>query len=199
MSDKISTIKMPFGEGIDFFKGWLKHPKQVGAVVATSRYASRSMASVVRPEGDLPVLEVGAGTGVVTRQILARGLPPEKLVIIEYAAGFAARLKREFPQSRVIHGDVLEMDALVGTPDQQKFDCVISGIPMLNLKPDERIDIIKRFLARVPRGRPVIQITHGPKNPVPSDGTKFHAARHDVVLRNLPPAYLWSYTLPTTV
>ncbi len=50
-----------------FFKGLVSQPKTVGAIVPTSIYMARRMASVANPASNLPILELGPGTGVVTK------------------------------------------------------------------------------------------------------------------------------------
>ena len=72
LSDRLS-------EDIRFFKGWLDGPKTVGTPFATSPFTGRAMASVINAASGLPVLEIGPGTGAVTREILARGIAPERL------------------------------------------------------------------------------------------------------------------------
>lgn len=77
-----------FEEEVQFFKGWQKDKKGVGALIPTSVYAARRMASVVNPRSGLPILELGAGTGVITKAILARGIKPRQLVSVEYSRIF---------------------------------------------------------------------------------------------------------------
>ena len=72
-----------FDDELKFFKGWIDKPKAVGSIVPTSSIAARRMASVVNPDSGLPVLEVGPGTGVITRAILAGGVKPENLYLVE--------------------------------------------------------------------------------------------------------------------
>ena len=54
------------------------------------------MARCIRPEMEA-VAEIGAGTGTITRAILARGLPPARLELYELNAAFCARLRDAFP------------------------------------------------------------------------------------------------------
>lgn len=74
-----------FDEELQFFKGWQKDKKGVGALIPTSIYAARRMASVVNPRSGMPILELGAGTGVITKAILERGIEPHRLVSVEYS------------------------------------------------------------------------------------------------------------------
>jgi phosphatidylethanolamine/phosphatidyl-N-methylethanolamine N-methyltransferase len=86
-----------FDDELKFFKGWIDKPKAVGSIVPTSTIAARRMASVVNPDSGLPVLELGPGTGVITRAILARGVKPENLYSIEYSNDFVRHLTAQFP------------------------------------------------------------------------------------------------------
>lgn len=78
-----------FEEEVQFFKGWQKDRKRVGALMPTSVHAARRMASVIDPASGLPVLELGAGTGVITKAILERGIKPHQLVSVEYSKDWA--------------------------------------------------------------------------------------------------------------
>jgi phosphatidylethanolamine/phosphatidyl-N-methylethanolamine N-methyltransferase len=182
-----------FGPDIRFFKGWLDGPKTVGTPFATSLYTGRAMASVIDTASGLPVLEVGPGTGTITREILARGVAPENLYAIEFSEDFALGLRRSFPGVHIIHGDVLALDRLLGKKRSLVFDCVISAIPLLNFPLARRIAYVEDMLNRIPPGRPMIQVTYSPVSPVPPRSGSFSVERADFILRNVPPAHLWTY------
>ncbi|MGJ8569183.1 MAG: phospholipid N-methyltransferase PmtA [Hoeflea sp.] len=182
-----------FDDEIRFFKGWIDGPKAVGAIMPTSSVTARSMASVVNPVSGLPVLELGPGTGVITRAILARGIAASDLVSIEYSAVFHARLQMDFPGVRFIRGDAFNLDETLGHSKNCLFDSVVSGIPLLNFPMISRVALIEDLLDRVPPGRPVVQFSYGPSSPVVSHGASFQVVHHDFVLRNVPPARLWIY------
>ena len=186
-------IAEKFDEEVRFFKGWMDGPKAVGAVLPTSDVTARSMASVINPDSGLPVLELGPGTGVITRAILARGVKPENLWSVEYSADFVEHLREAFPDVNIIHGDAFDLDATLGEKRDQRFDCVISAVPLLSFPMDKRIAVVEDLLRRIPPGRPVVQITYGPLSPVPPKRADFAVSHHDFVLRNFPPAQLWVY------
>ena len=182
-----------FDDEIRFFKGWIDGPKAVGAIMPTSSVTARSMASVVDPASGLPVLELGPGTGVITRAILARGVAAPDLVSIEYSPVFHARLQIDFPGVRFIRGDAFNLDDTLGELKTALFDSVVSGIPLLNFPMASRVQLIEDLLDRVPPGRPVVQFSYGPSSPVISNDASFQVVHHDFVLRNVPPARLWIY------
>jgi phosphatidylethanolamine/phosphatidyl-N-methylethanolamine N-methyltransferase len=188
------TIAKKFDEEVRFFRGWMDKPKAVGAIIPTSSVTARRMASVVNPASGLPVLEIGPGTGVITRAILARGIPAGKLYLVEYARGFVEHLRRNFPDVNVIQGDAFDLTGALGEDAPKQFDSVISGIPLLNFPVERRVAYIEDLLDRVPPGRPVIQLTYGPKSPVPPGLGNYSVRHFDFVIRNLPPTQLWLYS-----
>ena len=143
-----------FDEEIRFFKGMMQGPKTVGSIVPTSSITARKMASVANPHSDLPVLELGPGTGAITKAILAHGVKPEKLVAIEYSTDFYQHLVQLYPDVTFINGDAFDLDKTLGSLKDQKFDSVISGIPLLNFPMQARIALLESLLDRMPAGRP---------------------------------------------
>lgn len=193
MKNNISDrLARKFDNELKFFRGWLDGPKAVGAIVPTSQFAARSMASVITPESGLPVLELGPGTGAITRAILER-VSADKLTSIEYSPDFYEHLRNEYPGVDIRLGDAFDLDNTLGDGGATRFDCVISAVPLLNFPMETRIRLIDGLLDRLPKGRPVIQISYGPVSPVATKGTRIVAAPHDFVLRNIPPARLWAY------
>lgn len=183
-----------FDEEIRFFKGWMDGPKSVGAICPTSSVTARRMASVITPSSGLPVLELGPGTGVITKAILESGISPSDLVSIEYSTDFFQHLTRSYPGVNFINGDAFDLGKTLGELRDQTFDCVISAIPLLSFPMERRIALIEDLLDRVPAGRPVMQITYGPISPVIARPERYRIKHYDFVVRNIPPAQLWTYT-----
>ncbi|SMD16994.1 phospholipid N-methyltransferase PmtA [Rhizobium sp. RU36D] len=186
-------ISQKFDNEIRFIKGMLNGPKTVGAIAPTSIYTARRMASVIDLTSDLPVLELGPGTGVITKAILERGVAPEKLVAIEYSADFHSRLVEDFPGVKFIHGDAFDLTRTLAPLGDIKFQTVVSGIPLLNFPMAMRIKLLEDLLDRLPVGRPVIQFSYGPVSPIAPKPESYHIQHFDFMIRNIPPAQLWIY------
>jgi phosphatidylethanolamine/phosphatidyl-N-methylethanolamine N-methyltransferase len=185
-----------FDEEIRFFKGWMDGPKSVGAILPTSGVTARRMASVITPQSGLPVLELGPGTGIITKAILQKGITPENLVSIEFSTDFYQHLAKTFPRVNFINGDAFDLEKTLGTFRDRQFDSVISAIPMLSFPMERRIALLEDLLNRMPRGRPVMQITYGPVSPIVARPDRYQIKHYDFVVRNIPPAQLWTYTRP---
>ncbi|RWN31717.1 MAG: methyltransferase domain-containing protein [Mesorhizobium sp.] len=182
-----------FDDELKFFKGWIDKPKAVGSIVPTSSITARKMASVVNPKSGLPVLEVGPGTGVITRAILAQGVKPENLYAVEYSPDFVRHLRRLYPGVNVIEGDAFNLDATLGDKSGLTFDSVVSGVPLLNFPVAQRIAYVESLLDRIPTGRPIVQLTYGPLSPIPPGRGDYTVEHFHFVIRNIPPTQLWIY------
>ncbi|RWO89775.1 phospholipid N-methyltransferase PmtA [Mesorhizobium sp.] len=187
------TLAEKFDDELKFFKGWIDKPKAVGSIVPTSSITARKMASVVNPMSGLPVLEVGPGTGVITRAILAHGVKPENLYAVEYSPDFVRHLRQLYPGVNVIEGDAFNLDATLGDKSGLIFDSVISGVPLLNFPVEQRVGYVESLLDRIPTGRPVVQLTYGPLSPIPPGRGDYTVEHFHFVIRNIPPTQLWIY------
>ncbi|RWB78279.1 MAG: methyltransferase domain-containing protein [Mesorhizobium sp.] len=182
-----------FDDELKFFKGWIDKPKTVGSIVPTSSITARKMASIVNPRSGLPVLEVGPGTGVITRAILAQGVKPENLYAVEYSTDFVRHLRGLYPGVNVIEGDAFNLNATLGDKRDMVFDSVVSGVPLLNFAVAQRIAYIESLLDRIPAGRPIVQLTYGPLSPIPAGRGDYTVEHFDFIFRNIPPTQLWIY------
>ena len=187
--EKASGLK----EGFGFLKAWLRQPKSVGSVWPTSAPMARRMAGVIDLSSGLPILEVGPGTGTITKAIFEAGLPHHLLWSLEYSHVFAARLKAKYPLAHVVEGDAFELTRSLGVAGPRQFDSAISALPLLNFPLALRISFVEQVLDRLPAGRPLIQFSYGPKSPVLPGLGRYKVKRVGMVLRNIPPAQLWVF------
>lgn len=182
-----------FDDELKFFKGWIDKPKAVGSIIPTSSITARKMASIIDVKSGLPVLEVGPGTGVITKAILKHGVKPENLYAVEYSHDFVMHLRRNYPGVNVIEGDAFDLDTTLGEKASLTFDSVVSGVPLLNFPVAARVKYVESLLDRIPEGRPIVQLTYGPKSPVPPGLGNYTVEKFDFIIRNIPPTMLWIY------
>src|SRR5579884_4442428 len=80
-----------------FLREYLRHFHHTGAVLPSSRSLAKALARHVgEGDGERRVLEVGPGTGSVTRQIVARLRLNERLDLVELNPAFVERLTHRF-------------------------------------------------------------------------------------------------------
>src|SRR3546814_7721642 len=79
----------------------ISDPQRVSALAPSSTALADLITSEITP-ASAPVIELGPGTGVFTRALLARGVPREDLVLVEAGADFARSLQLRFPDVRIL-------------------------------------------------------------------------------------------------
>lgn len=182
------------GEELLFLRRWLAHPLKVGALLPSSAWLGRLVARNVTLGAGEYVVEVGAGTGTVTRELLASGIPSDRLFVVELDPDLCAFLRRQLPGANVIQGDATQLRALLPADVPGKVRTVISGIPMVTLPlPLQRRMIDAWFDVMGPGGR-MLQYTYSLVSPLPEARLGVRGRRCGIVMRNVPPAWVWSYT-----
>ncbi len=176
-----------------FFRAWLANPRQVGAVAPSAPAMAAKLASIVRPDMGLPILELGPGTGVVTREILKRGAKARDLVAVESSEIFVKALQRNFPGVRIVQGDAFEIATMARDKRMGPFSAVVSSLPLLTTPVPERVRLFEDLFDLMVPGGPLMQFSYMLAPPVPATGTSFTVRRFATHVRNIPPARLWLY------
>jgi phosphatidylethanolamine/phosphatidyl-N-methylethanolamine N-methyltransferase len=170
-----------------FFRALLARPKNVGAVAPSGPQLARAMAAQIKLNG--PVLELGPGTGAITRAIVAR-VGEQRLTAVEYDGDFAAALKTRWPAMRMIAGDAFDLDRTLG--HCEPYAAILSGLPLLNFPMEDRHRLMDGVAARLMPGAAFIQFSYGLHAPVtPPDGHIVSQAAF--AWANVPPARVWVY------
>jgi phosphatidylethanolamine/phosphatidyl-N-methylethanolamine N-methyltransferase len=185
-----------------FLKRWLRRPFAMGAVVPSGRLLAEAMAQATlaalegRPGH---VVELGAGTGEVTKALLAAGIAPERLALVERDGELAAFLRRHFPGPRIIEGDAARLPRLLADHGIASVAAVVSSLPLLSLPADIVNGIVTGVFEALPRGAALVQFTYGPTPPVPRglrQNLHLVGARGHRIWRNVPPAVVWTFRRP---
>jgi phospholipid N-methyltransferase len=178
-----------------FFRSWLSNPIRVGAIAPSSDALAELITSEITP-ASAPVIELGPGTGVFTRKLLQKGIPPPELILIEYGSEFVSVLQLRFPGVRV-----LWMDATKLVPgriaEEGSVGAVVSGLPLLNMSPRKVVAIMSGAFHYLRPNGAFYQFTYGPRFPVPRpilDRLGLKATRIGRTLHNLPPATVYRVT-----
>ena len=184
-----------------FFQLWLESPLTIAAVVPSSAVLARALAAPVPlddPEGW--VIELGPGTGVVTRAILDHGVRPDRLVVVEREPRLAELLLRELPREvQVLTDDALHLGSLLRARGIHKVRAIVSGIPLVAIPAPDQALLLNQAAELLQPGAPFLQFTYGPLAParrslLQSAGLK--AKRERFVPLNVPPASVWSFRRP---
>jgi len=190
--DASATPLRPSGDHSRFLRAWLASPLRVAAIAPSGLSLARLMTQEITPDHG-PVLELGPGTGVFTRALLARGIAEADLTLVELDADFAGLLRRRFPRARVIRGSAADLSAVALFPDR-KAGAVLSGLGLLSMPAGTVRSILAgAFDCLRPEGV-LYQFTYGPACPVPRsllDTLGLRAERIGGTWANLPPASVY--------
>jgi phosphatidylethanolamine/phosphatidyl-N-methylethanolamine N-methyltransferase len=201
------TIERPAGRASHagttlFLKRWLRNPLSMGAVVPSGRLLAEAMARTALGETagrDGHVIELGAGTGEVTRALLAAGIPADRLALVEREPELAAFLRSHFPGPCIVEGDAAQLGPLLELHGIESAAAVVSSLPLLSLPAEIVNGIVHGVFEVLPRGAALIQFTYGPSPPVPKalrEGLRLVGTRGRRIWRNVPPAVVWTFRRP---
>jgi phosphatidylethanolamine/phosphatidyl-N-methylethanolamine N-methyltransferase len=182
----------PAKETLLFIKRWLKHPVRLGAIAPSSPALANLVCDHVKVRKGHIVVEIGAGTGTITRRLL-NCVPNDQLVVVELDTELCRFLKQQISSIDVIHGNAMELSSLLPKKYVGKVSTIISGIPvttMSYLQQKRLIDACKSVLA--PDGE-LIQYSYLHKSPLPGDDFGLSTERIGKTFKNIIPAYLWRY------
>jgi phosphatidylethanolamine/phosphatidyl-N-methylethanolamine N-methyltransferase len=155
------------------------------------------MATAVRSPANGLVVELGPGTGPVTRSLLEAGLAPERLVLVEYDPAFCQLLAQRFAPAVIVQGDAYDLPRALTPFANQPVAAVVSSLPLLNQPPGRREKLINDAFALMGRSGAFVQFTYGLLSPIPREvcAGRYSAVRSRPILLNLPPAFVWTYRL----
>ncbi len=176
-----------------FVRAWIRSPRSVGMVCPSGIRLARSMAASVPRKGDGLVVELGAGTGTVTRQLLDAGIAPRRLIVVEQSPVMANLLRERFPQLTVLEADARWLEACL--PRDRQVDCIVSSLPLLSLNQRVRDQIIGAMSGVLHEGGLLIQYTYSWRkaNAFLNDG--FRCVGSSQVWHNVPPARIFRFRL----
>ena len=170
-----------------FMKHCLFNPLITGSVYPSSPALGRAMVSFLKNIQHSTVIELGPGTGSITRTLIKSSINLKDFYACEISSVFVKHLRERFPGINVREGDASELtqvfEELIG-----KVDCIFSGLPLKSL-PSAIVEKIIEQTHEIlkPQGI-VIQFTYDlrPKKSVLTK--RFRHIGSKVVFANFPPA-----------
>ncbi len=181
-------------QGLAFALGYLRNPRRVGAIAPASKALAQAILhEVLRAEPQV-LIEVGAGTGAITRGLLPALGRVERFMVIERDPRFAQLLRKSFPDLEVLNHCATRLDALdVG---KQSSVTVVSSLPLLSMPRDEAHGCIDAMVALVESrpGSRIIQYTYASPHlrPFKDIPIGWRWRRAASIWANLPPATVWT-------
>jgi phosphatidylethanolamine/phosphatidyl-N-methylethanolamine N-methyltransferase len=183
-----------FLDEVAFIRSWIEKPISMGAVTPSGKVLARAMARAVDPNSSGPVIELGPGTGAVTKALVEHGIDAARLILIEFNPSFCRLLRTRYPEATVIQGDAYRIQHLLGDLLREPAAAVVSGLPLQTKPFRQRTRLIDEAFELMAPDAPFVQFTYAMVTPVPKRaGHNIIAEPSGLIWQNLPPARVWVY------
>ena len=176
-------------EKVRFFRSFLANPRAVGAILPTSRRTVRDMLDMADFERARTVVELGAGTGVYTEEVIARLRPDARFLAFEVDPDLIATLsgRIEDPRLQVINDSAENVGDYL---DGAKVDVVVSGLPFTSLPPPVKRNVFGAMRSVLAPDGVMVAIQYSTMAQRDLE-SHFASVRRRVSPVNVPPAFLF--------
>lgn len=175
-----------------FFRRWLSNPLQMGSIIPSSPKLGALIAKQIDKRSSSLILELGAGTGAITKSLISAGISPGRIVVVEIVPEMADHLRAKFSQTSVLQADAFNLPIQLLKDTGTEIGTVICGIPLVLLNEAKQRQFIQQVEAVAP-GRGFLLYTYCVTSPLPHRTLGLEAQRLDWTPLNFPPASVWHY------
>ena len=190
-------------ENIEFLQAFIKNPLKVGAIAPSSPELAKKMLEGIKPAENRVVLELGVGTGAITKY-LQNILPDEKSYLgIELDRDLVKSLRTNYPKLKIVRGNATETFSIHQKTGLGKVGFIICCLPFVSLPNEvgEKILLeIDKFMQQGCTFR-TFQYAHGYYMPSAIKLREFMRKRYgksrrsQLIVKNVPPAYTLTWQI----
>ncbi|WP_144186153.1 class I SAM-dependent methyltransferase [Elioraea rosea] len=187
------SASTPASRTLLFLRRWVANPLEMGSIVPSSPALGRRVAAAAkRIAAGAPVVELGAGTGAITRALLEGGIAPARLTVVEIVPEMADVLAAAYQGVNVVCGDAWSLRTLLGPEATGRVGAVVCGIPLVLLPRPRQAALIEAIEDAAP-GRGFLHYSYCITSPLPRAAHGLEGRRLAWTPLNLPPASVWHY------
>ena len=168
-----------------FLKRFFQHPGRIGSVAPSSKFLAHAMLSQVDWKSALNIAELGAGTGVFTRDIVKLARPDANILVFEIDVSLRKLIREEHPDHKglKLYSDAQKLEEVMRENNIESFDYIISSQMSENV-----LNAASKTLS--PNGRFIAyQYSRIMKHKL---SEKFRDIKSKYVLLNIPPAFVFN-------
>ncbi len=193
---------LKMNENIQFLQAFLKNPGKVGSIAPSSTDLALKMLEGITPDENNIILELGVGTGAITKYIQDI-VPNDKSYLgIELDRNLVKSLKTKFPNLKMVRGNACELEKIHQKTGLGKVNYIISCLPFVSI-PNETgekiLSEIDKFMQKGCTFR-TFQYAHGFYFPSAIKLREFMRNRYgkskksSLIVNNLPPAFTLTWS-----
>jgi len=189
-------------ENLQFLQAFLKNPAKVGSVAPSSDELAAEMLAGFEPSSENIVLELGVGTGALTKH-LRRVIPSRDSYLgIELDHDLVRSLNRRYPDMNIVCGNATEAYKIHAESGLGKVRYLACCLPFVSLPKEVGDEILAEITKFMDEGCELrmFQYAHGYYLPPARKLREFlrrrygKSERSQLVLKNLPPAYTLTWS-----
>jgi phospholipid N-methyltransferase len=189
-------------ENLQFLQAFLKNPLKVGAIAPSSSELAAEMLDGIEPDKENIVLELGVGTGAITKFLCDVVPNKDSYLGVELDADLVNTLNKNLPDMNIICGNAAEAYALHRASGLGKVRYVVCCLPFVSLPKEisESVLIeIQKFMDEGCELR-IFQYAHGYYLPPAIKLREFlknrygKSRRSPLILKNVPPAFTLTWS-----
>ena len=155
------------------------------------------MADQINQDESGVIIELGGGTGSLTKGLLEAGIDPKRLLIFEVNPQMSKVLKKNFPECQVLNKSATHLSQVLREHNIHDVNCIVSGLPLLSLPSYIRDKIILNIFKVLKPHQKFIQFTYSWKSPLPPKTAEHATCKGKAVGKvwgNVPPATVWTFS-----
>lgn len=161
----------------------------------SSPWMVNAIATKVDFAKSMVIVELGAGTGVITRELIKRKATDARFIIVERDQDFCDFLIRSFPDQDIACGDVNHLDDILSARGIESVDCIVSSLPLISFDDSLKFKVMHMIVKHLNPEGTFFQVTA-----LPWWRTfyrkYFDIVRYHIVLRDIPPGGIFVCSSP---
>ncbi len=189
-------------ENLQFLQAFLKNPLKVGAIAPSSPELAAEMLQGIEPDDENIVLELGVGTGAITKFLLDAIPSKDSYLGIELDADLVSTLKKNYPDMNIICGNASEAFAIHRESGLGKVRYLICCLPFVSLPKEVSESVLAEIQKFMDEGCElrIFQYAHGYFLPPAVKLREFlknrygKSRRSPLILKNVPPAFTFTWS-----
>lgn len=176
-------------ERLIFLRKFLHSPRSIGSITPSSRFLVRAIVKSIPWNHTQTIVELGSGTGVVTRAINSRKQDKCQLILFEQEAHLQNHISKLFPHARIGTNAMNLLDELQGFKVDQ-VDCIVSCLPFANISKIEQQQILNQVEECLSPNGTFIAYQYSLQL-LPELQNRFSQVKIKFIPINLPPSFLY--------
>lgn len=174
-----------------FLGKFLRHGTRIASLAPSSPWLARATVRPIDWAAARSVVELGAGTGPITRALVERAGPEVRVISVERDPDFVRLLRQRFAgveNLEIVEGDVEALDDLLSGRGLESVDAIVSGLPVPSFPRPLQQALFRSVGRWLAAGGLYTQITEIPWVYQGLYRRHFESVRFVFEPRNLPPA-----------